>query len=137
MYDSTRWKDRIVSAETGAVLQEGTDQNAANFNSMEHGISDHHVAMAMTQITRSNRCLVTYVPSNLVATQGRGLKKSVNYGDKYIEDIKLEDGGAIKAAAVTMNGMTLAGSATISGGGNTVRVYIPQVTGDIVIKLTT
>ena len=50
MYNNTNWLDRVVDAETGEVIQEGTDQSAGNFNNMENGITDAHVAMALTMI---------------------------------------------------------------------------------------
>lgn len=50
MYKSTNWLDRVVDAETGDVVQEGTDQSAAHFNNMENGISDVHVATALMMI---------------------------------------------------------------------------------------
>ena len=50
MYKNTKWLDRVVDTETGEVVQEGTDQSAANFNNMEDGITDAHVAAALTMI---------------------------------------------------------------------------------------
>lgn len=50
MYNNTKWLDRVKDAETGEIVQEGTDQSAANFNNMENGISDAHVATALTMI---------------------------------------------------------------------------------------
>lgn len=50
MYKSTEWKDRVVDAETGELIQEGTDLSAGNFNNMENGISDLHVATAIMMI---------------------------------------------------------------------------------------
>ena len=50
MYKRTKWQDRVVDAETGELVQEGTDQSAANFNNMENGISDVHVATAIMMI---------------------------------------------------------------------------------------
>lgn len=50
MYNRTKWLDRVVDAETGEVIQEGTNQNAGNFNNMEDGISDLHVATALMMI---------------------------------------------------------------------------------------
>jgi len=52
MYNSTKWLDRVVDAETGELIQEGTDQSAANFNNMEGGISDVHVATALAMIAQ-------------------------------------------------------------------------------------
>ena len=50
MYKSTKWLDRVKDAETGELIQEGTDQSAKNFNNMEHGITDMSVALALTMI---------------------------------------------------------------------------------------
>ena len=50
MYKSTKWLDKVVDAETGALIQEGTDQSAANFNNIENGISDVQIATAMMMI---------------------------------------------------------------------------------------
>lgn len=50
MYNNTKWLDRVVDAETGEVIQEGTDQSAANFNNMENGITDVSVALALAMI---------------------------------------------------------------------------------------
>lgn len=50
MYNSTKWLDRVKDAATGEIIQEGTDQSAGNFNNMENGISDAHVATALTMI---------------------------------------------------------------------------------------
>ena len=50
MYNRTKWQDRVVDAETGELIQEGTDQSAGNFNNMENGITDVHVATALMMI---------------------------------------------------------------------------------------
>lgn len=50
MYNNTKWLDRVVDAETGSLIQEGTDQSAAHFNNMENGISDLSVATALMMI---------------------------------------------------------------------------------------
>lgn len=50
MYKRTKWQDRVVDAETGELIQEGTDQSAGNFNNMENGITDVHVATAIMMI---------------------------------------------------------------------------------------
>ena len=48
MYKNTEWLDRVKDAETGEIIQEGTDMSAKNFNNMEDGITDAHVAQALT-----------------------------------------------------------------------------------------
>ncbi len=50
MYKNTKWQDRVIDAESGELMQEGTDQSAAHFNNMENGISDVSVAMALAMI---------------------------------------------------------------------------------------
>lgn len=50
MYNNKKWQDRVVDAATGELIQEGTDQSAANFNNMENGITDAHLAAALTMI---------------------------------------------------------------------------------------
>lgn len=50
MYKNTKWLDRVKDAETGEIIQEGTDQSAANFNNMENGITDVSVALALAMI---------------------------------------------------------------------------------------
>lgn len=51
MYKNTKWLDKVVDAESGELIQEGTDQSAANFNNMENGITDAHIATALTMIS--------------------------------------------------------------------------------------
>lgn len=55
MYKNTEWRDRVVDAETGELVQEGTDQSAANFNNMEEGITDAHIAQALLMIAMHQR----------------------------------------------------------------------------------
>lgn len=47
MYHNTKWLDRVVDAESGELIQEGTDQSAANFNNMENGITDANIALSL------------------------------------------------------------------------------------------
>ena len=47
MYRNTQWIDEVKDQDTEEVIQEGTPQSAGNFNNMEHGISDAHLAAAM------------------------------------------------------------------------------------------
>ena len=53
MYKPTKWLDHVVDADSGELIQEGTDKSAGNFNNMEHGISDAHIAAAITMIAVS------------------------------------------------------------------------------------
>lgn len=50
MYNPTKWLDKVVDADTGELIQEGTDQSAGHFNNMERGIFDQHTAVAMLLI---------------------------------------------------------------------------------------
>lgn len=50
MYNNTKWLDEVVDVETKELIQEGTDQSAANFNNMENGISDVSIATALMMI---------------------------------------------------------------------------------------
>ena len=50
MYNRTKWLDKVVDADTGELIQEGTDQSAGNFNNMENGISDNNTAAALLLI---------------------------------------------------------------------------------------
>lgn len=52
MYNTTKWKDEVKDANTGAILQEGTPQSAGNFNNMEKGISDVHIATMLSMIAQ-------------------------------------------------------------------------------------
>ena len=52
MYKNTKWLDKVVDAETDDLIQEGTDQSAANFNNMEGGISDVSIAAALAMIAQ-------------------------------------------------------------------------------------
>lgn len=47
MYKAIEWKDEIVDQNTRQVIQEGTLQSAANFNTGEHGTEDAHAALAI------------------------------------------------------------------------------------------
>lgn len=55
MYKRTNWLDEVVDNETNDVIQEGTEQSAGNFNNMEHGIFDVHIATALTMIAVSQK----------------------------------------------------------------------------------
>ena len=50
MYNGQKWRDRVVDADNGEVIQEGTDMSAGNFNNMETGISDAHIAAAIMML---------------------------------------------------------------------------------------
>ena len=133
MYTSTKWKDRIVSAETGAVLQEGTDQNAANFNNMEHGIADHHVAMALTRIARSNSFVKVTNFLDGVATSN--IRTETLKGKPYNATLESVDGAAIDTISVTMGGKDVTDEVfdLTDGTGSIGIISIDKVTGDIEI----
>lgn len=50
MYKETKWQDQIKDINTGELIQEGTDQSASNFNNIEHGISDAHLAALILSV---------------------------------------------------------------------------------------
>lgn len=50
MYKRTKWLDEVKDADTGELIQKGTDQSAGNFNNMENGISDNNTAAALLLI---------------------------------------------------------------------------------------
>ena len=50
MYTKTNWRDKVIDAQTGELVQEATDQSAKNFNNMETGISDVSIATALAMI---------------------------------------------------------------------------------------
>lgn len=50
MYKNTKWRDEVWDTDSGELMQEGTDMSAGNFNNMENGITDAHVATALTMI---------------------------------------------------------------------------------------
>ena len=50
MYKNKKWLDEVKDNDTGEIMQEGTDMSAGNFNNMEDGITDAHVATALTMI---------------------------------------------------------------------------------------
>ena len=133
MYDSTKWKDRIVSAETGAVLQEGTDQNAANFNNMEAGIADHHVAMALTRIARSN--VVAKVTNILQGVTTSNISAEILKGKPYNATLEAVDDATIETISVTMGGNNVTDSVfdLADGTGKIGHIRIEKVTGDIEI----
>lgn len=54
MYSRTKWIDRVVDADTGDLIQEGTNQSAANFNNQEIGIFDAHMAASILLIAAGN-----------------------------------------------------------------------------------
>ncbi|MCM3567838.1 hypothetical protein [Neobacillus mesonae] len=45
VYTKTDWKDHVVDATTGAIIQQGTPVSAKNLNNMEQGIAEAHANM--------------------------------------------------------------------------------------------
>lgn len=86
MYGITKWLDKIVDAETGELIQQGTDQSAANFNNMENGIHDAHVAAALTQIAvrliESSIHKIEVIEEMLLA----GEKRTLPYPEGFTKD---------------------------------------------------
>ena len=59
MYKNKKWLDDVKDNDTGEIIQEGTPMSAGNFNNMENGITDAHVATALTMINvrlNTERC---------------------------------------------------------------------------------
>lgn len=54
MYKPKFWLDRVVDSDSGEVIQPGTDMSAGNFNNMENGITDAHLASRLLSIALSN-----------------------------------------------------------------------------------
>ena len=50
MYQETKWVDQIEDINTKEVIQEGTDQSAGNFNNIEHGVTDAHLAALILSV---------------------------------------------------------------------------------------
>jgi hypothetical protein len=145
MYQETKWQDQIKDVNTGELIQEGTDQSAGNFNNLEHGVSDVHLAalilsVGMLPAIRANEVEVIEVtlkntsksiPFNN-STQSIALankRDSANY-DVEIQVVEATGTGIVGVFDITdkmLNGFKLAysGSAasvtvklTIKGGSN-------------------
>lgn len=61
MYERTKWLDKVIDAETQELIQKGTDQSAANFNNIENGITDAHVALALIMVAMNQGDGIKYV----------------------------------------------------------------------------
>ena len=145
MYQETKWQDQIKDVITGELIQEGTDQSAGNFNNLEHGVPDAHLAalilsVGMLPAIRANEVEVIEVtlkntsksiPFNN-STQSIALankRDSANY-DVEIQVVEATGTGIVGVFDITdkmLNGFKLAysGSAssvtvklTIKGGSN-------------------
>lgn len=71
MYKPIKWVDRVTDVDSGEILREGTPQSAGNFNSMDEGITDMHIAgkliaIAMeTQVGETANMLIAAIPGFL------------------------------------------------------------------------
>lgn len=54
MYKKKKWLDKAIDAATGKLVQHGTPLSAGNFNNMEEGISDAHIASSIILIALEN-----------------------------------------------------------------------------------
>lgn len=75
MYKNTKWRDRVVDANTQEIIQEGTHMSAENFNNMENGITDAHLAFALMQIMFRNKldlCKIAVFEGELAANSTVG-----------------------------------------------------------------
>lgn len=72
MYNGTKWQNRVVDADSGEIIQRGTSQSAGNFNNMENGITDAHVAGALMLTAVRHRSAIVgdaYVGSAVVKSK--------------------------------------------------------------------
>lgn len=107
MYDSTKWLDKVKDTETGEVIQEGTDQSAGNFNKMENGISDAHLAAALLVIATGLTADQVAVETQTVELTNSGsypfnnsvktvsLRKTRNFSDYTVEAEVLDHKGNV------------------------------------------
>lgn len=112
MYKNTPWLDQVVDAETQEVIQEGTDQSAANFNNMEDGITDASVALAMLQLTTrdlNSRVAIITFTFNSVGGEGE-----INYPDGFNHDNcvviakhRIADNGSVVASDEVLDGVKI------------------------------
>ncbi len=107
MYDSTKWLDKVKDTETGEVIQEGTDQSAGNFNKMENGIADAHLAAALLVIATGLTADQVAVETQTVELTNSGsypfnnsvktvsLRKTRNFSDYTVEAEVLDHKGNV------------------------------------------
>ena len=86
MYNNTKWLDKVVDAETGELIQEGTDQSATNFNNMENGITDAHVALALLQIVANNMMADIKRFEVIESKLNAGATHNANYPSGFTKD---------------------------------------------------
>lgn len=89
MYKNTKWRDRVVDANTQEIIQEGTHMSAENFNNMENGITDAHAAFALMQIMMRNELGRIYDLCRIVVKDGEieaGRSISLTLPDGFTRD---------------------------------------------------
>ena len=73
MYKRTEWLDKVVDAQTGVLVQKGTEKSAANFNNIENGIADAHIATALTMIAGHHNSIIAKTSTiELLASKWKG-----------------------------------------------------------------
>lgn len=108
MYNPTKWIDHVADADTGEIIQEGTDQSAAHFNKMEQGIADAQLALALMQ---------TFFAQNSV----RVLEATLTAEDDH-RSFKWPDGFTVN------NSIVLPAVVHVTNGGSTVNQYFSDTT---------
>ena len=123
MYRNTQWIDEVKDQDTEEVIQEGTPQSAGNFNNMEHGISDAHLAAALLIIQGGLTAAQVEVEEKTVtlsnsqsypfnnSTQTIALSRVRNFTDYTVEaEITDHDGnvGDVKIFDRMLNGFKVA-----------------------------
>lgn len=123
MYRNTQWIDEVKDQDTEEVIQEGTPQSAGNFNNMEHGISDAHLATALLiiqsgltadQVATEEKAVTlsnsqSYPFNN--STQTIALSRVINFTDYTVEaEITDHDGnvGDVRIFDRMLNGFKVA-----------------------------
>ena len=123
MYRRTFWLDKVVDADTGEQIQEGTDQSAGHFNNAEHGISDVNLAAALILISSSltaeqvatEERTITLTNSQSYpfndSTQTIALATARNFTDYTVEAEVLEHSGSVGEVRIfdrMLNGFKIA-----------------------------
>lgn len=107
MYNRKKWLDDVKDTETGELIQKGTDQSAGNFNNMEDGISDAHLAAALLVIATGLTADQVAVETQTVELTNSGsypfnnsvktvsLRKTRNFSDYTVEAEVLDHKGNV------------------------------------------
>lgn len=133
MYKRTKWLDRVVNAESGETIQEGTDQSAANFNNMENGIADANLAAALTMIAAHQQNDIYTITYNLVNVKSDNNTRAVKHGAAYVATLTKTAEVSVVVQKVTMGGVDITASAVSQTANETATVSIENVTGNIVV----